>query len=139
MTFDERVVRRFYDELWNEWRLELIDELLVEEVRFRGSLGSVVIGRRAFRDYVEGVRRAFPDWHNRVDELFTADDRVVARLTWSGTHRGELLGVPPTGRRLSYIGVALFRLAGGMIVEAWVVGDTQRLWQAIGVLPDVPA
>jgi steroid delta-isomerase-like uncharacterized protein len=132
----ELLVRRFYDELWNDWRLHLVDELLSENIRFRGSLGSVCEGRAAFRDYVRRVRDAFPDWHNQIDELFSTGDRAAARLTWTGTHAGEFLGIPPTGRRVSYVGAALFRVAGGRIADAWVVGDTQRLWQAIGQPPE---
>ena len=87
-TPDERtatLVRRFYGELWNDWRLDLADELLAEAVRFRGSLGFECGDRKAFRGYVETVRSAFPDWHNRVDDLLVDGGRAVARMTWSGT------------------------------------------------------
>jgi steroid delta-isomerase-like uncharacterized protein len=130
----EKVVRRFYDELWNAWKLELIDELVAEDVRFRGSLGTTVSGREAFRKYVEGVRQAFPDWHNAIDELLVIGDRVVTRMTWTGTHRGELSGMTPTGAVVRYVGAAFFRMDEGVIVEVWVVGDTQELWKSIGRL-----
>jgi hypothetical protein len=60
------LVSRFYDELWNDWRLHLVDELLSESICFRGSFGSVCEGREAFRGYVRRVRHAFPDWHDRI-------------------------------------------------------------------------
>ena len=129
------MVRRFYDELWNRWQLGLADQIVAEALRFRGSLGAVCEGREDFKRYVEGVRAAFPDWHNRVDEMLAVDDRVVTRMTWSGTHRGPLEGIEPTGARVEYTGAAFFLLAGGLIEEAWVVGDTQELWRALGVLP----
>lgn len=129
---NETVVQRFYEELWNGWQLELIDEVVSEALRFRGSLGTVCAGRAEFKRYVETVRTAFPDWHNRVDEILSIDDRVVARMTWSGTHRGLLDGIEPTGAQVEYPGAAFFRLADGLIEEAWVVGDTQKLWQALG-------
>jgi steroid delta-isomerase-like uncharacterized protein len=128
---NEAVVRRFYEELWNDWRLELAGELLAEDLRFRGSLGSVCEGREEFLHYVERVRTAFPDWTNRVEEVVTAGERVVARLTWRGTHLGELDGVAASGARVEYAGAAFFRLAGGRIGEAWVVGDTAALWEQI--------
>lgn len=134
MTGNAAVVERFYHELWNRWDLAVADEILAPDLRFRGSLGSTARGRDEFKRYVEGVRAAFPDWHNRIDELLAVDDRVVARLTWSGTHRGPLLGVEPTGARVSYVGAGFFRLAGGEIAEAWIVGDTQELWKALGRL-----
>src|SRR5256885_2008814 len=105
------------------------------DVRFRGSLGGTLVGIDAFRDYVEQVRTAFPDWHNEIDELISAGDAVVARLTFAGTHRGELLGFARTGRRVAYAGVAIFHLSGGRIASAWIVGDTQELWRALGATP----
>ena len=131
---NEAVIGRFYEELWNEWRLDLTAEIVASDVRFRGSLGSSLVGREDFVAYVERVRRAFPDWHNRIDEIIAADDRVVTRMTWSGTHRGRLGEIEPTGARVEYIGAAFFRLADGVIEGAWVVGDTQELWRALGRL-----
>lgn len=132
---NEAVVRRFYDELWNRWRLELAQEILSSAFRFRGSLGTVCEGRDEFKHYAESVRVAFPDWHNRIDEILANGDRVVTRMTWSGTHRGPLGSVEPTGARVEYSGAGFFRLEDGLIEEAWVVGDTQELWRALGVLP----
>ena len=132
---NEALVRRFYDELWNQWQLGVVDEILSESLRFRGSLGAVCDGREEFKRYVGTVRIAFPDWHNRVDELLASGDRVVTRMTWSGTHRGPLGDVPPTGARVEYAGAGFFRLSGGLIEEGWVVGDTQELWRALGALP----
>jgi|SRR5215218_59592 len=133
---NEAIVARFYDELWNQWRLSVADEILAEDIRFRGSLGSIAHGRAAFKAYVARVRTAFPDWHNQVDEMFSAGDRVAARLTWSGTHRGPLGGLAPTGRSVSYVGAAFFRVAAAEITDAWIVGDTQELWRALGRLAD---
>jgi C-1 hydroxylase len=135
------LVRRFYEELWNGRRLDVAGEIVAEAVRFRGTLGTVCDGRDEFKRYAEDTLAAFPDWHNRIDEIFAVGDRVIARMTWSGTHRGALAGIPPTGARVEYAGAAFFRLAGGLIEEAWVVGDTQELWRALGVAPpkDRPA
>ena len=83
---------------------------------------------------METVRAAFPDWHNRIDEMISCGDRVVTRMTWSGTHKGKLQDVEPTGERVEYVGAAIFRLEDGRIEEGWVVGDTQELWRALGRL-----
>jgi SnoaL-like polyketide cyclase len=101
---NEELVKRFYHELWNRWDLGVAGEILAEDVRFRGTLGSTLEGREAFKGYVETVRRAFPDWRNRIDEAISCGDRVVTRMTWSGTHEGELSGVEPTGARVEYVG-----------------------------------
>ena len=125
------VVRRFYDELWNEWRLDLVDELLATDLRFRGSRGAVLEGRDAFRAYAEATRRGFPDWHNEVDELLVEGDRVAARLTWSGTSTGPFEGREATGARVRYVGAAFFRVASGAIATAWVVGDTEAFRRSL--------
>ena len=131
---NEEVVERFYRELWDRWDPGAADEILAEDLRFRGTLGPTLRGREAFKGYVETVRRAFPDWHSRIDETISCGDRVVTRMTWSGTHEGELAGVGPTGARVEYVGAAIFSVSAGRIEEAWVVGDTQELWRALGKL-----
>jgi predicted ester cyclase len=96
---NEAVIERFYHELWNRWNMTVADEIISDGVRFRGSLGSTLEGRENFKGYVETVRAAFPDWHNRIDEMISCGNRVVTRMTWSGTHRGMLQGVhadPPS-------------------------------------------
>jgi steroid delta-isomerase-like uncharacterized protein len=129
------VVRRFYQELWNDWNIAVADEILAPDLRFRGTLGAASIGIDAFREYFEFVREAFPDLHAEIDELIAADDVVVARLTWSATHAGEAFGIPATGRRWSYVGAGIFHLDAGKIKDAWIVGDTQELWRALGAAP----
>jgi steroid delta-isomerase-like uncharacterized protein len=119
------LVRRYYEEMWNRWDFALADGLVAEGVAFRGSLGQSVQGRDGFKEYMRAVRRAFPDFYNRVEELVAEGDRVVARLTYTGTHAGDLFSIAPTGRRVSYAGVALFRIVSGQIAEGWVLGDLQ--------------
>ena len=121
------LVRRYYEEMWNCWDFAQADELIAEGLAFRGSLGNSVRGREGFKRYMRAVRRVFPDFHNRVEELIAEGDRVVARLTYTGTHAGELLGIAPTGHRVNYAGVALFRIASGQIAEGWVLGDLYGL------------
>lgn len=132
---NEAVIRRFYEELWNRWELGVADEIVASNVCFRGSLGTSVVGVEAFKDYVGQVRAAFPDWQNHIDELIAADDKVIARLTCSGTHSGDLFGIPPTDRRVVYVAAAIFQLRAGRIKDAWVVGDTQELWRTLGAVP----
>jgi predicted ester cyclase len=128
------VVVLFYQELCNRWRLDLIDDILSEKIHFRASLGSIVSGRDEFKHYLERVRAAFPDWYHRIDEVLAVGDRVVARLTYSGTHSGSFGDLEATGAHVEYVGAGFFRLAGGLIEDAWIVGDTQEFWRALGRL-----
>ncbi len=78
---------------------------------------------------------AFPDFHYTIEDLIAEEDRVAARLTYRGTHRGDLLGIAPTRKPVAYTGIAVFRLAGGMIVDGWVNGDTLGLMRQLGAVP----
>lgn len=78
---NKALVQRFYDELWNRWQLDLADEIVSDDLHFRGSLGAECQGRNEFKRYAETVRAAFPDWNNHIDEILAIDDRVVTRMT----------------------------------------------------------
>ena len=86
----------------------------------------------AFCEYMSRVRSAFPDFHNKIEQLVAEGDRVAARLQYTGTHRGEIFGVQPSGVSISYAGAAFFRIAGNRVAEGWVLGDLVSLTQQLG-------
>lgn len=136
MEGDNRdTVRRFYELVWNSWDRGAATDIVAADIRFRGSLGTFADGIAGFLRYVDAVRTAFPDFHNQVDELITAGDTVVARLTCSGTLQGPLFGIDGSGQRVTYAAIAILRLHDDRIQDAWVVGDTQELWRALGAAP----
>ena len=112
-----------YAELWNRWEVAVAQEILSPDFRFRGSLGQETRGVEAFLEYVSAVRRAFPDLFNAVEDVIEGPGAVVARLTYTGTHSGQLFGIPPTQKSISYPGVAIFRTGGGRLTEGRVVAD----------------
>lgn len=124
---NKALIRRYYEQLWNEWRYDLAEELVDLEVSFRGSLGRAVAGRGGLVGYIKHVQSAFPDFHNSIEELIAEEDKVVARLIYTGTHRGEIFGIAPTDRRIRYAGIGIFRIQEGRIVDAWVLGDLAGL------------
>jgi steroid delta-isomerase-like uncharacterized protein len=128
---NKALVRRYYEEMWNRWDLSLAEELLAPDLKFRGSLGTEAEGIRDFRRYARMVWLAFPDFHNEIEDLVADGDRVVARVTYTGTHRGEVLGMAATGRRVRYDGMGWFGIADGRIAEVWVMGDRIRLLEQI--------
>lgn len=129
------LIRRYYNELWNQWRFELTPELLSPDIVFRGSLGVDVKGRDGFRDYMLTVRTAFPDFHNTIEEVISEGDGAAVRLTYKGTHEGPLFGVPATGKRIEYSGIAIFHFENDLITQGWVLGDTLSLWRQLGMTP----
>jgi steroid delta-isomerase-like uncharacterized protein len=122
------LIRRYYEELWNSWNFGIANDLLADDIVFHGSLGVSVQGMPAFLDYMRLVQAAFPDFHNTVEDTAVESDKVFARLTYSGTHRGELFGILPTNRNITYAGAAFFTIFEGKITRGWVLGD------ALGVL-----
>lgn len=85
------------------------------------------MGPDGWRGYRDAIRAASPDFHNEIVELVVDADRAAARMEYSGTHAGTLLGHPPTGRRFSYSGAAFFRAGDGLLIEAWFLGDLEAL------------
>jgi steroid delta-isomerase-like uncharacterized protein len=125
------LVRRYYAEVWNAWSVPALEELISPEIVFRGSIGTAVEGIAEFKQYVNRIRDAFPDFHNHIEELIGEGEKVVARLTYTGTHRGELLGFPPAGTKITYPGIAIFEFRECRIVRGYVLGDMEGLKRQI--------
>jgi predicted ester cyclase/ribosomal protein S18 acetylase RimI-like enzyme len=133
------LIQRYYEEMWNRWDFNLAEVLLDPKIQFRGSLGVEVRGVAGFQGYMRTVQAAFPDFTNSIDELIVEDDRVAARLTYRGTHRGELFGVAPSGNRIEYGGAAFFEIAAGRVARGWVLGDTTSLKKQLGAGLEIAA
>ena len=101
---NKKLIHRYYADLWHRWDDAVLEEIIAQYIEFRGSLGVTVSGRDGFRGYVAKVRAAFPDFHNRIDEIIAECDAVAARLTYNGTHRGELYGQHPLASASSMAG-----------------------------------
>ena len=80
-------------------------------------------------------RRAFPDARYTIEEMIADQDKVVIRWSGTGTHLGELMGIPPTGRRVTVTGISIGRYEGGKLVEEWLNFDALGLFQQLGVIP----
>ena len=120
-------VERFYTELWDAHDMTSIGEILHEDFTFRGSLGAGKRGHAGFAEYVDGVHAALGDYRCIIEDLIAEGDRVVARMTFRGVHRGPLLGVAPTGRSVHWAGAAFFTFRDGRVADLWVLGDLNAL------------
>lgn len=128
---NKQLVQRYYDELWNRWEYSLVDEMLSEAFEFRGSIGRTTHGREGFKAYMHTIRTAFPDFFNTIEDLIAEANQVVAILTYTGTHQGNIFGIAPTGKPIRYAGTALFRVEDGQLVSGWVLGDRLGLLQQL--------
>jgi steroid delta-isomerase-like uncharacterized protein len=94
-----------------------------------------IIGTQGARADVIGFTTGFPDLRVTPDQLLTEGDRVVGRFTVTGTHTGEFMGIPPTGKGVSVTAIQVFRIANGKIQEAWLQIDRLGMLQQLGVIP----
>ena len=118
-----RLVERFYHEVWNNADEAVARDILHAGFRFRGSLGPERTGPDGFIDYMCSVHAALADYRCIIDDLIEGDGRVAARMRFTGIHRGPLLGVAATGRRITWSGAAFFTMDHCRITELWVLGD----------------
>ena len=88
-------------------------------------------GRDIWREGAAMFRRAFPDLHAEIEDIFGSGDRVAVRVSMSGTHRGEYLGIPATGRPVSYVSHEFYRVQDGLIAEEWICSDMAGLLRQI--------
>ena len=121
------LVERFYGELWNQWNDTAVEDTLSPDFTFRGSLGQQTSGRDGWRRYRDQVRGGSADFHNEIIDLVCEGQRAAARLRYTGTHTGVLLGLPATQRRFEYAGAAFFTADSGWLTGAWVLGDLDGL------------
>ena len=129
---EAQLVMAFYDQAWNAWNDDVVEDILSPTFSFRGSLGDAVQGLEGWRGYRDAVRRAVPDFHNQVIELLAEPGRAAARLRYTGHHHGVLLGRRGHGQAISYDGSAFFTAAEGRLTSAWVLGDLDTLRAQIG-------
>jgi steroid delta-isomerase-like uncharacterized protein len=94
-----------------------------------------VQGAEGLRQFVGGILAAFPDMSVTVEDEIAEGDKVVTRWTARGTHRGEFLGIAPTGNRVEVTGITIHRIEGGKIAEEWEMPDNLGLMQQIGAIP----
>jgi steroid delta-isomerase-like uncharacterized protein len=141
-TSNKATLRRFCDAMnTGDWELmsTMIDELVAPEAVIRSPLPTEATGARKLKEVLRRLHRAFPDLHVTVEDAIAEGDRVVGRNTVTGTHRGEYMGLPPTGRTVLYDEIFIFRVTDGRIVETWGVVDVLSQMRQLGALPGGPS
>ena len=129
------VARRYMTEIWGKGDLDVVDELVAPEIVLRDPLSPEVRGIEAVRERVRDMTATFSNGSITIDEIIVSGDRAVVCHTWRGVHRGELFGVPGTGRTLTVKVVELLRIEGGKVVENTSYFDAYGMIQQLGVLP----
>ncbi len=137
MTTQENaaIIQRFVKEVITLGEIDsaarFVWEDVVEQVPFPGQ-GP---GLEGLKDILRTMRAAFPDLNFSIQEQIAERDKVASRFEWTGTHRGEFLGVPATGRQVRVWGIVIDRLEEGRIKDTRIIMDTLGLMMQLGVLP----
>jgi steroid delta-isomerase-like uncharacterized protein len=132
---NKALICRLYDEVFAKWNLGVVDDLVGPEFVGHEMPPGTAPGPVGFKQFYGWLRSAFPDLRYVVDDVIAEGDKVVVRWTWHCTHRGDFMGVPPTGKQATVSGMAIYRLAGGKCVERWVELSLLGLLQQLGAVP----
>jgi steroid delta-isomerase-like uncharacterized protein len=132
---NKALIRRFVDEIFNQGRIEAIDELVAPDAVDHAALPGMPPGREGIKRRAAMIRSAFPDFQIIVEDQVAEGDRVAGRYTMRGTHQGDLMGIPPTGKPVSIIAMDVIRVRDGRLVEHWGQIDMLGMMQQLGVVP----
>jgi predicted ester cyclase len=127
--------RRFYEEVINQKRLAVVDEVAGANYVSYSFPPGLPPGREGLKAFINAFHTAFPDGHLSVDHMIASGDTVATRLTFRGTHTGDFMGIPPTGKKVTVPALDMARYADGKLVEHWGGPDQMSLLQQLGVIP----
>jgi len=135
----ESVMREWFEQLWNQKKLDTIDRLFAADGIAHGLTGEVMKGPEAFKPFYSAFSGAFPDIHIEVLRTIVQGEFVVVHNHVTGRHAGHTLGFAATGRSAEFEGVTIARIVDGKIVEGWNFYDFLSMYQQLGVAPPMMA
>ena len=131
---NKAVVRKFF-ETFSRNDFAAFEAVTSQDIVYHTAPPGISPGIQGYRELMAMYHGAFPDMQLTIDDVIAEGDKVVTRFTPSGTHRGELMGIAPTGKRVSIDGISIVRVAGGKVVEEWDQLDMLGMLQQMGAIP----
>ncbi len=132
---NKALARRYVEEVINKGNLAVIDELAAADFVEHSPFPGQAPGIEGEEQLIGMMRAAFPDLHSTIEDLIAEGDKVVLRATTRGTHKGEFMGIPPTGKQVTVTEIHIIRFVGGKGVEHWGEVDMMGMMQQLGVAP----
>lgn len=134
----EKLLERYVREVWDQGNPDAVEVFASEDFRRHGRPGSEPLDRAGQIQRLKAFRSGFPDITIEVDDVITSDSHIAFRSTMTGTHRGELMGIPPTGRGVTVRLVDMIRVEGGKFAEQWGGPDMLDLLRQLGATIQAP-
>ena len=131
---NKTLARRLFEEVWNGKNLAVLDELVAPNFVFHNSV-QTIYGPEGFKQFATTYHNAFPKAYFTIEDVIAEGDTVALRWSARGTHQGELLGIPPTGKEVVVTVITITLLSNGKSVEGWGEFDALGMLQQIGVVP----
>ena len=135
MEENKAVTLRILDEVWSKGNLDVIDEVVDVNYVYHEPYAGEIRGHEGLRQLVTMYRTGYPDLQFTSEDLIAEGDKIVQRWSCVGTHQGELMGLPATGKRTTTKGINIIRYEGGKVVEEWSNWDALGWLQQLGVVP----
>jgi len=123
------------EEVLNKGNMQAVDELIAPNFVEHNPFPGQAPGVEGLKQAMVALRQAFPDLHVTVDEMLSDGDKVVIRTTMKGTHKGNFMNIPATGKQMSVEGIDILRISNGRAVEHWGVTDNLTMMQQLGLVP----
>ena len=133
---NKTTARRLVDDLFNNKNYDVIDELFAPDFVEHEEIPGIDLGRDGVRQATQMFHAAFPDLHVVIQDVLADGDKVVMREQWTGTHQGEFIGLPATGKQVAFDVIDIVRFAEGKLVEHWAVSDMLALMTQLGAIPE---
>ncbi|MFQ5794616.1 MAG: ester cyclase [Candidatus Bipolaricaulia bacterium] len=132
---NKALVRRFIEEIWRQGKLDRLNDFFATDYADYSFDPRQAVDREGLREFLAMFRNAFHDLKYDLHDMIAEGDKVVSRDTVRATHKGEFMGIPPTGKRVEVTAIHILRIADGKIVEHWGNTDQLGLMQQLSVIP----
>lgn len=134
---NSEVARLIIEEVWGKGNTDLIDEMYAENYVDLNPVPGIPGTREGLKMQLAAFRQAFPNLSASVDDMVTEGEKVVVRFSTQGTHTGDLMGVPPTGKTGAVPCITILRLENGKVIEEFSLADMMLLYQQLGLVPEM--
>ena len=134
---NKAIARRDFEEIWNKGNLDTVDEICAADGVGHIAGSPDIHSLEDYKQYVTMHRNAFPDIHFTFEDEIAQGDKVVIRWTVTCTHKGDFMGISPTGKQCTGTGITIYRFSGGKIQESWSNSDDLGMLQQLGIVPPI--